>query len=80
MLSTIGQAFELRYKLYLNQPTPNPLAIPEELVGNDENTCLILFNSFDGDTWGSHLPMHKEQPPGVPERKVQSIRAHNIDV
>lgn len=32
VLSTIGQAFELRYKLYLNQPTPNALAIPEELV------------------------------------------------
>ena len=32
---------------------------------------MILFNSFDGDTWGSQPPMHKEQPPGVPERKVQ---------
>lgn len=32
VLSTIGQAFELRYKLYLNQPTPNALTVPEELV------------------------------------------------
>lgn len=32
VLSTIGQAFELRYKLYLNQPTPNALAIPDESV------------------------------------------------
>lgn len=57
VLSTIGQAFELRYKLYLNQPTPNALAIPED---------------FDGDTWGSHLPVHKEEPPDVPDRKKKN--------
>ena len=45
VLSTIGQAFELRYKLYLNQPTPNALTIPEELVVT-VSIVTILFNQF----------------------------------
>ena len=74
VLSTIGQAFELRYKLYLNQPTPTALAIPEEsVITASHATQYFCVNSFDGDTWGSHPPVHKEKPPDLPEWKVQSV-------
>ena len=46
VLSTIGQAFELRYKLYLNQPTPNPLAVPEELVIMPSRAYVLLLLLF----------------------------------
>jgi len=43
VLSTIGQAFELRYKLYLNQPTPNALTIPEGLVSRLKPNSLPVI-------------------------------------